>query len=178
MAPIERIVVLMMENHAFDRVLGWTTALHPGLAGVHPAHPLANPDYPSGPPVFQAPTRARNIPHDPGHDLHNVIRQIDGGANAGFITDYAQLYPQAGRTEREQIMAWYPRGALPALHALAEQFVVADHWFSSMPGPTWPNRFFAHTGTSLGHVDMPEGIFSPGVHWYDQRTLYDELSDA
>ena len=47
-----------------------------------------------------------------------------------------------------------------------------------MPGPTWPNRFFVHSGTSLGHVDMPEGIFHPNLHLYNQETVYDRLGDA
>jgi phospholipase C len=48
----------------------------------------------------------------------------------------------------------------------------------SLPGPTWPNPFFVYSGTSLGHVDMPEGVFNPEIHLYDQRSLYDELDDA
>ncbi len=35
--------------------------------------------------------------------------------------------------------------------------MICDHWFSSLPGPTWPNRFFALSGTSSGCVTMPEG---------------------
>ena len=57
-------------------------------------------------------------------------------------------------------MAWYPRGFLPALHTLAEQGVVFDRWFASMPGPTWMNRLFAHTGTSLGHIAEPEACLT------------------
>ena len=35
-----------------------------------------------------------------------------------------------------------------------------DHWFSSLPGPTWINRLFAHTGTSLGQISEPGSLFS------------------
>jgi len=38
--------------------------------------------------------------------------------------------------------------------------------------------FFVHSGTSLGHVDMPEGIFHPNLHLYNQETVYDRLQDA
>jgi phospholipase C len=41
---------------------------------------------------------------------------------------------------------------LPVLTALAHEFVVCDRWFSAMPGPTWPNRFFLH-GASSGDLD-------------------------
>ncbi len=176
--PITRVVVLMMENHSFDRVLGWTKQEYPNIEGVDPNKPGWNPDYPTTTDtVFQAETRNRNIANDPGHDLDNVLGQLAGG-NQGFVADFAQKYPQAPVDERKEIMGYYPYGFLPALHFLAYNFVVCDHWFSSVPGPTWPNRFFVHSGTSLGHVDMPEGVFNPAIHLYNQRTLYDELDDA
>lgn len=168
----------MMENHSFDRVLGWLKQEYPNIEGVDPNNPGTNPDYPNtAATVFQAETRNRNIANDPGHDLDNVLGQLSGG-NQGFVADFAQKYPEAALPERQEIMGWYPYQFLPALHYLAYNFVVCDHWFSSIPGPTWPNRFFAHSGTSLGHVDMPEGVFNPGLHLYDQRTIYDELDDA
>ncbi len=40
------------------------------------------------------------------------------------------------------------------------------------------NRLFAHTGTSLGHVAEPGSLFNPNLHIYNERTLYDELTDA
>ncbi len=178
MPPIERIVVLMLENQSFDRLLGGLAPRVPGLDGVKPTAPLANPDWPSGAPIFQAPTRARTTAHDPGHDLDNVLRQIDRGSMSGFVADFAQTYPQSGTPERADILAWYPPGFLPALHLLAGQFVIADHWHASVPGPIWPNRFFAQSGTSLGHTDTPSGLFHPDLHLYDQRTLYDELNSA
>jgi len=171
--PITKIVVLMMENHSFDRVLGWTKQIHPGIEAVDPAHPGVNPDSPTGS-FSQAETQSRNIANDPGHDLANVQAQIAGG-NQGFIADFVHQYPTSPPAERQEIMGYYPYGFLPALHFLAYNFVICDHWYSSLPGPTWPNRFFAHSGTSLGHVDMPEGVFNPGLHLYDQRTLYDEF---
>jgi phospholipase C len=177
-APIKRVVVLMMENHSFDRLFGWTKQIHPHIEGVDKDNPGQNPDYPiTSDTVFQEETRSRNIANDLGHDLDNVLRQI-GGGNQGFVTDFTQLYPRAPIAERREVMGYYPYGFLPALDFLAYNFVVCDHWYASVPGPTWPNRFFAHSGTSLGHVDMPEGIFNPAIHLYDQRTMYDELDGA
>ncbi|MGH7102113.1 MAG: alkaline phosphatase family protein [Acetobacteraceae bacterium] len=176
--PIERIIVLMLENQSFDRLLGGLAPGIPDLNGVKPESPLSNPDWPPGPPIRQGPTRSRTVAHDPGHDLADVLGQIDGGSMAGFVQDFARDYPQSSPTERAEIMAWYPPGFLPALHLLGQQFVIADHWHSSVPGPTWPNRLFAQSGTSLGHTDMPSGIFHPALHLYDQPTLYDELDAA
>ncbi len=74
-------------------------------------------------------------------------------------------------------MGYYPRGFLLAPHCLAENFVVCDRWFASLPGPTWNNRLFAHSGTSLGLCRGAAGASSPpGLHLYNERTLYDELT--
>ncbi len=61
---------------------------------------------------------------------------------------------------------------LPALTTLAREFAVCDRWFSSVPGPTLPNRAFAHAATSLGHVDM-----NPIAYW-KVNTLYEQLDRA
>jgi phospholipase C len=52
-------------------------------------------------------------------------------------------------------MRGYSPPQLPVLNALATEFAVCDSWFSSLPGPTWPNRFFAHAATSAGLDDSP-----------------------
>jgi phospholipase C len=176
--PIDHIVILMMENNGFDRMLGWMGTTGRGIDGVDPANPLSNPDPIAGGEVLQGETRTRNIRRDPLHYLANSIAQLDGGTNRGFVSDYARTHPNSTPEERREIMAWYPRGFLPALHTLAEQGVVFDRWFASMPGPTWMNRLFAHTGTSLGHVAEPGSLFNPNLHIYNERTLYDELTDA
>jgi phospholipase C len=74
-------------------------------------------------------------------------------------------------------MAYFPLHFLYALHALAAEFTICDRWFSSLPGPTWPNRYFALTGTSLGRVTMPSGFFNPNLHCYNQTTLFDRLNE-
>lgn len=175
---IDHIVVLMLENNGFDRMLGWMGTAGRGIDGIDPAHPRSNPDQFDGGLVFQGETRTRNIDRDPKHYLANSLAQLDGGSNEGFVSDYVRTHPKSTPEERREIMAWYPRGFLPALHMLAEQGVVFDHWFASMPGPTWMNRLFAHTGTSMGHVAEPGSLFSSKLHLYNERTLYDELSDA
>ncbi len=43
---------------------------------------------------------------------------------------------------------------VPVISALAKGFAICDHWFSSVPGPTIPNRMFAHAATSLGSVSQ------------------------
>src|SRR5262249_52153891 len=64
---------------------------------------------------------------------------------------------------------------------LARDFTICDQWFSSLPGPMWPNRFFALSGTSNGIVGMPEGPKQPdleGLFAQDQTTLFNRLNEA
>jgi phospholipase C len=77
-------------------------------------------------------------------------------------------------------MGYYPLDFLPALHTLARNFTICDHWFSSLPGPTWPNRFFALTGTCNGQLLMPEGWKDPQLKTcidQTQDTIFDRLNE-
>lgn len=174
---IKHVVVLMLENRSFDQMLGCMRSIRPGIDGVDPAHPMCNPDLPStNPPICQAPSVARTIKDDPNHDLSNVLRQIADGCQ-GFISDFAHRFPGSGTPERSEVMGYYSHGFLSVLHRLADSFTVCDRWFSSLPGPTWPNRFFVHSGTCLGQITMPQGVWHPNLHIYDQVTVYDRLEE-
>src|ERR1035441_7285429 len=70
------------------------------------------------------------------------------------IFDFVQAYPAATVQERQQIMDYFPAGFLPGLHSLAQDFTVCDRWYSLVPGPTWPNRFFALSGASQGGTEI------------------------
>jgi len=159
-------------------MLGCMKAIYPTLEGVDPtAVPSRNPDFPDPSHFFgQLPVAQHSVAQDPGHELDDALRQIHAGCS-GFVADFVQHCPTAPKAERYQIMAYFRMGELPVLHKLAEHFLICDHWFSSVPGPTWPNRFFVHSGTSRGHVDMPNGFFHPGIHLYDQPTVYQRLSE-
>ncbi|HEY4029872.1 MAG TPA: alkaline phosphatase family protein [Caulobacteraceae bacterium] len=120
--------------------------------------------------------------HDVKHQFPDVMNQICGqgmGGNAyrggspypavaadptktGFAADYA-LNSDRGNPG-EPMRCFIPEN-LPVLSALAAEFVVCDHWFSSLPGPTEPNRMFIHAASSGVWDDSPTnddyiGIFA------------------
>jgi phospholipase C len=177
--PIKHVVLLMLENHSFDQMLGCFKEVHPGLEGVDPSAPRSNRDQ-AGKDVVQKETRERQMLLDPHHEVDHVRDQMKGG-NAGFVLDFEASHDGSSPQERDFIMGYYPRGFLPALHALAKDFMICDHWFSSLPGPTWPNRFFALSGTSQGRVNMPgDGTHTVDVKgWFeqDQDTIFDRLTE-
>ncbi|MGN6552059.1 MAG: alkaline phosphatase family protein [Pararhizobium sp.] len=172
--PVEHVIVLMLENRSFDQMLG-ALAGELGLDGIQPpGEPARSNRDPERRVYRQAAGAARITRYDPRHELNHVLAQIADG-NSGFVADFARAYPNAGRDDRAEIMKYFDD--LPALHALARDFVVCDRWFASVPGPTWPNRFFVHSGTSLGRVGMPNGILDANLHWYDQVTVFDRLNE-
>jgi phospholipase C len=94
-----------------------------------------------------------------------------------FVADYVRFFPKSTTAQRNEVMGYFQVGTLPALHQLAKHFTVCDRWFASVPGPTWVNRFFVHSGTARGIARMPNDLWDfTGYALYDQRTIYDELN--
>ena len=178
--PIRHVVVLMLENRSFDHVLGCFRGRDPdftSLEGIDAAQSRSNPDA-SGAAIPQVAGAASFFSGtlDLPHDTRYVLPQINGGAMDGFVRACSEVNGPAsvGITE---CMKYFAFGALPAIHALGDAFCICDHWHASVPGPTWTNRFFMHSGTSKGKVLMPDGAFDPNFHWYDQPTIYDRLNE-
>src|SRR5262245_1563593 len=172
---VRKIILLLLENRSFDHVLGCMKRVYATLDGIDPAAPRSN-SY-SGQQYHQMPGAAPFLKFDPRHEHEHVVVQLGGATNSGFVTDYAQSYPKAQSSDLAEIMKYHDLGTLPAIHALAQNFMVCDRWFSPVPGPTWCNRLFALSGTSLGRVAMPEGIMNLNLHWYDQETIFDRLNE-
>jgi phospholipase C len=172
---IKHIIVLALENRSFDHVLGGLSAVIPGLDGADGNIPRINKDH-EGNAYAQKPGASYALRYDPKHELEHVLHQLENN-NTGFVEDFSRAYPLSATDDRQEIMKYFEDGRLPALHTLAKQFGVCNRWFSSVPGPTWANRFFLHSGTSIGRVAMPEGLLDANLHWYDQTTLYDRLNE-
>ena len=72
---------------------------------------------------------------------------------------------------------------LPVLTRLAQEFVVCNNWFSSLPGPMWPNRFFSHAASSGGLDHSPsdgEMLLWDTVSGFSfaSGTIFDRLNAA
>jgi len=183
--PIKHVVVLMMENRSFDHLLGGMSEINPAVDGVRSNKPYTN-KAPDGTVYQQQPVAGWVVNRDLDHEHDGTMEEMGSAADpmSGFVASYLKRYPDAAAADLQQVMAYFPFGAkpqddkLPALHGLARNFAVCDHWFSSMPGPTWQNRFFAHSGTSLGHTKMPSASDPGSMRIYYQETIFDRLSDS
>ena len=176
--PIKHVVALMLENHSFDQMLGCMKSVNSDVDGVDPANLRSNVDK-DGLAHKQQETNEVQVEYDPKHEFVNVRTQLQNN-NTGFLQDYSTTYPHSLPQDRDQIMGYYGLDKLPALHALAKDFTICDQWFSSLPGPTWPNRFFALSGTSNGEIEMPSGWQQLNPTWYlhqTQETIFNRLND-
>jgi phospholipase C len=169
---IKHVIVLMLENRSFDHILA-------GCPKLQQKYTPSGINKLNGKSYRQTPGAARRVQDDPIHETPDVLVQLKGNGgvaqNGGFVLDYAQSYPML--TDPSEVMKYHDQGALPAIHALAGAFTVCDSWHSSVPGPTWVNRLFVLSGTSLGRVRMPNGIMNLNLHWYDQPTIFDRLNE-
>ena len=155
-------------------MLGFMGLTNPDINGVDESRYNVNPNDNSK--VYQVPSSAMSEQNDPMHELGDMLDQMKNN-NGHFVSNYVARYPDATRDQIQEVMGYYKDGEFPALHTLAKHFMVCDNWFASMPGPTWPNRAFAHTGTSIGYTDMPDSGEIPHIPIYDQDTVYDLLQD-
>jgi phospholipase C len=185
LAGIQHIVQLMLENRSFDHMLG---LLYPGRSGPNgqPFEGLlgseSNNDS-SGQPVTVFPINTSSpgayfMPGaDPGEGYANTNVQLFGTGSppdppaammTGFVTNFdaaisydqrSGMSVQAGTTT-SSIMGVFPPSALPVLSGLARGFAVCDHWYSSVPTETYPNRAFACAATSQGHMNDATSSFT------------------
>lgn len=177
-APIDTIVVLMMENRSFDHYLGWLGSdeqyLETGrsLYGRRfrvRAQNRRGYKAPSGErvdtfPLTQHPDFRAN-PYrgcgfgDPGHGWDAGRAERDGG----FLA--------AGSGNDRFALGYYDAADLPFYATIARRFTIFDRYHASLLGPTFPNREYLHSGQSGGlknnafpqQVGFPEGFTWPTI---------------
>lgn len=167
LASVDHIIVLMMENRSFDHYLGALALEGAAIEGLSGRE--SNPDG-SGRPVGVFRSEQFVINTDPPHGWTTSRSQWNKGANDGFV----QQYIARGAPNPELVMGYHTRDQLTPLYTLASNFVTCDRWFSSVMGPTQPNRFHMHLGSSLGLMENPAiGDGPTGV-----TSIFDRLDDA
>jgi len=168
---IKHIVVLMQENHSYDNYLGTL----PGRGDGLPTGPDGAPDsvnqLPNGQRVaahhLTATTQVHGNPTQTWNASH--ISYADGTCG-GFATS---VWQTVAGGDPAVPMGYWTESELPFYHALARTFPVADRWFCSCLGPTFPNRRFLIAGTAHGLVDdLPWDL----VDYPAAGTIFDALT--
>lgn len=168
---IEHVVVLMLKDRSFDCMLGKLYPTGSGFAGLTgtETNPYQRSDGIVALPVWQSsaidPFSATIPDPDPGEEFVDMNEQLFGPGLSrsgtrppmtGFIANFMKQPPSDQPYDPMAVMHYFRPDQTPVLSTLAKAFGVSDQWYASAPCQTWPNRFFAHTGTSLGYVDNPD----------------------
>lgn len=169
LAPINHIVVLMMENRSFDHMFG-SLSLEEGRDDVDGLRGGETNPGPNGEDVeifHLDPTRKlHHLPHkwEPMHDA------FAGGANTGFVNAHHEANKHESDDAGPEVMGFLRREDVPVMYALADAYTLCDRWFCSVMGPTWPNRFYLHAASSGGRKTNHPKLF--------MDTIWDQLDDA
>ena len=155
--PIKHVVVDMQENRSFDHYYGF--APFAGPYGVPSGY--SQPDGIGG--VVTPYHFASLSTPDIGHSWSAMHSQYHGGKMDGFYT-----------TDGINCMGYYTQADLPFYYSLFKSSSLCTNYFSSLMGPTWPNRFYLAAGTSGGITT--NGIWGYGV--FDYPIILDLLEDA
>jgi len=178
---IKHFIMVMMENRSFDYMFGGNDTLQQQLTFKRPssvpsvlADKAVDADLGHeiddtlaellGPEVITADNH--------GVGSYGVIDQtgrlvppLSNSLSAQHFADGYQAKIAAtpnAKTRPEQAYASVVpgdgRGLGFAVNQLAEEFHLFETWHASVPGPTWPNRFFAHCGTSGSVYVSPDGV--------------------
>ena len=168
---IKHIVILMMENHSYDNYFGMLANHGDGFSLDAQGQPTAAEGKADGTAVpahhFPQTTQSHGVPTQ---SWHASQIQYDGGANDGFVRSIEQTVPKGDPTVA---MGYWTEADLPFYYGLARTFPLADRWFGSCLGPTFPNRRFLIAGTANGLIDdLPVGM----ADYPETGTIFDVLS--
>ena len=185
LGAIEHVVLLMLENRSFDHLFGYLYADaanrsaagqdFEGLTGAESNLDATGASVPVAPLAADSPHPYFSPGADPGEGFAATNQQLYGTAspaaassptNGGFVTSFAATLRgvDAGRsilagTVPADVMSIFTPELLPVLSGLARGYAVCDHWYSSAPTETFPNRAFASCATSLGRMDDTDATF-------------------
>ena len=167
--PFDHIVVVVMENHSFDNVLGALPrsgqAAADGLTFDEKGEVTnSNPGTADTASVvrsfaFQSTSQGANV----SQSWNATHEQIAAGAMDGFVRSVGSVQP----------MGYYPPEVLPFAYSLARTFTVANRWFCSAPCQTVPNRRFLLAGTAYGAIATDIDTLFDGSP--PNGTIFDQL---
>ncbi len=157
--PIKHIVVLYMENHSFDNILGYWCQHNAGRCpggGMPSSVKLSN----------GAVVTPRITPDFVPKVSHNVVAQraaIDGGKMDGW-----QHVKGCGASTGYACISGYLPSQVPNVAALAKQFAISDRTFSMADSPSWGGHLYAVMGQLdgfLGNNPFPAHGVTPRQGW-------------
>ncbi|KVI06177.1 Phosphoesterase [Cynara cardunculus var. scolymus] len=180
--PIKRIVVLVLENRSFDHMIGWMKkSINPSINGVtgKECNPFSTnltrtPNQVTQDESICFTDDAKYVDPDPGHSFEDVEKQVFGSNPIPSMTGFVEQALSVSPNLSETVMKGFKPENVPIFAKLVQEFAVFDRWFSSIPGPTQPNRLFVYSATSHGSTSHVKKQLAKG---YPQKTIFDSLHE-
>ncbi len=150
--PIKHVIFIVKENRSFDDYFG----RYPGAEGATTGKTLEGKTIPL--------KIAKDIqPRDINHSFQAGLISIDGGKMDGFN--------HIGNGQYLANYEAFTRQQMPHYWGYADRFVLADHFFTSMYGPTFPENVYVIAAQSNQIVGNKNTVDHP--HSYcDDPTEY------
>jgi len=148
MPEIEHIVVLMMENHSFDNLLGMVPHQVPGRGSVDgwrlrrgkPAN--FNLDASGNKVIATHGSSPCQLVGEPSQTWDASHESWDNGLNDGFV-----------KASGPVAMRFWDKTDIPFTYSLVEHFPIGERYFCSVLGQTFPNRSYLFAATSQGTIN-------------------------
>ena len=153
-SPIQHVVVLYLENHSFDSLLGYWCDDNPGRCpdGGMPARVTLS----SG--TVVTPTVSPDIVPSVSHTVQSQQAAIDHGRMDGW-----QKVQGCQATKKYACISGYTPSQIPNLTALADHFAISDRTFSMADSPSWGGHLYAAMGRWMASREQPQaGQGGPG----------------
>src|SRR3990172_407005 len=176
---IKHIIVIMLENRAFDHMLGHLKKNNSKIDGLwgNETCPYNPTNLSEG--YVKVRWNATDVSYyDPNHNLDETTDQIFGygpqmypATMNGFVKNFATI-DQKNNGANIMDMLDYKKSI--TLSLLAEEFAIFDRWYSDLPGPTEPNRMFFNSATSWGSTEGVDELLAQG---YPQKTIFNSLDE-
>jgi phospholipase C len=160
-SPVRHVVVLFLENHSFDSVLGFWCRNHPRRCpnGGMPSSVTLSDGAVVTP--FRDPDTVPNI----RHTVPDQVAAINGGRMDGWAN-----MPNGNCTAATgyRCISGYQPDQVPNLTALAQSFAISDHTFSVADSPSWAGHMAiaaASTDHFVGNNPHPVPGVPAGPGW-------------
>ncbi len=144
LSDIDHVIVLMKENRSFDHYFGSLRGVR-GFDEGGAVFRQADPENPDGYVLpFRLDTSATSAQRL--HVLDHTWRIQHMAWNGGRMDRWIAAHRLADLDFGPLTMGYMTRADIPYYYALADAFTLCDGYFSSLMGPTHPNRYFLMTG--------------------------------
>ena len=132
---IKHVIVACQENRSFDHYFGY--APFAGSYGVPDGWSQPNDNHGKVYPFHLRNTAVSDI----AHDWFSIHSEWNGGKMNGFDT-----------TDGREALGFYRASELAFYYGLFKDYTLCANYFSSVLGPTGPNRLYLYAGTNGGNT--------------------------